>query len=332
MAEASLVHFLGNKNDHRPFLFEPSHSKSEFDHSLLRSLITRRANDYDYLNVISHGSYGIVYRARDKKTGEIVAMKQELNGLSRSTLREIEILMSLPRHPAIVEFKGVVVDDWNRVFIVIEHVEDDLKGIMKGRKHPLSPNEVKCMTKQLLEGVKFLHENGVMHRDLKPSNILINRKGHLKICDFGLSRQFESEWGSYSPRVGTLWYRAPEILAEVETYSTAIDMWSVGCIMAELLLKEVLFKERCDVDQRTKIYRILGRAKPDENLFMKFLEAAVISGVPLLKGIGFDLLKKLLEYDPDKRITAEAALEHDWFKEFDPYFFWFSARQHELKH
>ncbi|KAL0342681.1 UNVERIFIED_CONTAM: Cyclin-dependent kinase G-2 [Sesamum calycinum] len=158
---------------------------------------------------------------------------------------------------------------------------------MAVRRQPLCPNEVKCMMKLLLEGVKFLHENGVMHRDLKPSNILINKKGELKICDFGLSRQFENESGSYSPQVVTLWYRAPEILAEVETYSTAIDMWSLGCIMAELLLKEVLFKGR------------------------------TISGAPLLTELGFDLMKKLLEYDPTKRITAEAALNHGWFKELD---------------
>ncbi|KAL0394893.1 UNVERIFIED_CONTAM: Cyclin-dependent kinase G-1 [Sesamum latifolium] len=96
----------------------------------------------------------------------------------------------------------------------------------------------------------------------------------------------------------------------------------------ELLLKEVLFKGRCDLEQRTKIYTILGRAKPDDNLFIrKFHAAAAISGAPLLTGLGLDLLKKLLEYDPEKRITAEAALNHGWFKEFDPYFFWFSARQ-----
>ncbi|KAL0386578.1 UNVERIFIED_CONTAM: Cyclin-dependent kinase G-1 [Sesamum latifolium] len=98
--------------------------------------------------------------------------------------------------------------------------------------------------------------------------------------------------------------------------------------MAELLLKEVLFKGSCDLEQRTKIHTILGRAKPDDNLFIrKFLEASIISGVPLPTGLGFDLLKKLLEYDPDKRITAEAALNHGWFKEFDPHFFLFSARQ-----
>ncbi|KAL0391283.1 UNVERIFIED_CONTAM: Cyclin-dependent kinase G-2 [Sesamum latifolium] len=283
MAEAGLLHFLGNKNNNHRFLFEPNNSQYQPDRSLVRNMISGSAYNYEYLNMIGHGSYGIVYKACDKRTGQIVAMKEEFNGLSTPTLREIAILKSLPQHPAIVGFKEVVRDDWDRVFVVMEHVENDLARFMATRRQPLHPNEVKCMMKQLLEGVKFLHENGVMHRDLKPSNILINKKGDLKICDFGMSRQFKSKSGCYSPRVVTLWYRAPEILAEVETYSTAIDMWSVGCIMAELLLKEVLFKERSDVEQRTKIYTILGRAKPDDNLFIrKFLEAAVISGVPLL--------------------------------------------------
>ncbi|KAL0394890.1 UNVERIFIED_CONTAM: Cyclin-dependent kinase G-1, partial [Sesamum latifolium] len=165
--------------------------------------------------------------ACDKRTCQIVAMKEEFNGLSTSTLREVSILKALPQHPATVEFKEVVRDDWDRVFVVMEHVENDLARFMAVRRQPMRRNEVKCIMKQLLEGVKFLHENGLMHRDLKPSNILINKKGEMKICNFGLSRQFESESGSYSPRVATLWYRAPEILARVETYSTAIDMWSV---------------------------------------------------------------------------------------------------------
>ncbi|KAL0300084.1 UNVERIFIED_CONTAM: Cyclin-dependent kinase G-1 [Sesamum angustifolium] len=247
------------------------------------------------MDTISHGSYGTVYRAYDKRTGQIVALKEEFNGLSTSTLREIAILKSLPQHPAIVKFIEVVRDDWDRVFIVMEHVENDLARFMAVRRQPLCPNEVKCMMK-LLEGVKYLHQNGVMHRDLKPSNILINKKGELKICDF----------------------EPPKFLAKVETYSTAIDMWSLGCIMAELLLKEVLFKGRSNLEQRTNIYTILGRGKPDGNLFIrKFLAAAAISGAPLLTELGFDLMKKLLEYDPTKRITAEAALNHGWFKELD---------------
>ncbi|KAL0440706.1 UNVERIFIED_CONTAM: Cyclin-dependent kinase G-1 [Sesamum radiatum] len=318
MAKAGLLRFLGDKNDHHPFLFEHNDSQYQPDRFLAKNMICGKADKYEYMDTISHGSYGTVYRAYDKRTGQIVALKEEFNGLSTSTLREIAILKSLPQHPAIVKFIEVVRDDWDRVFIVMEHVENDLARFMAVRRQPLCPNEVKCMMKQLLEGVKFLHQNGVMHRDLKPSNILINKKGELKICDFGLSRQFESESGSYSPQVVTLWYRAPELLAEVETYSTAIDMWSLGCIMAELLLKEVLFKGRSNLEQRTNIYTILGRGKPDGNLFIpKFLAAAAISGAPLLTELGFDLMKKLLEYDPTKRITAEAALNHGWFKELD---------------
>ncbi|KAK4424763.1 Cyclin-dependent kinase G-1 [Sesamum alatum] len=350
MAKAGLLNFLG-KYDHHPFLFDLSHSKSESDHFLRTNLIYGRGKAYEYLNVISNGSFGIVYRARHKKIGEIIAMKPEFHGLSTSTLREIDILMSLFPHPAIVELKEIVVDDWDRVFVIMEHIERHLKRFMDIRRQPLHPNEVKCMMKQLLEGIKFLNENGVMHRDLKPSNILINKKGHLKICDYGPSRQFENEWGSYSPGVVILWYRAPVILDEAETYSTAIDMWSDSCIMAELLLKEVLFKGTSEVEQRAQIYMILGRGKPDDSrLIHRFLDAGVISGCPLLAEhyqktveLGFDLLKKLLEYNPEKRITAEAAPNHGWFKEldpyffsapnhgwfkeFDPYFFWFSTTQ-----
>ncbi|KAL0433788.1 UNVERIFIED_CONTAM: Cyclin-dependent kinase G-2 [Sesamum latifolium] len=266
--------------------------------------------------MISHGSYGIVYRACDKRTGQIVAMKEEFNGLSTSTLREINIVKSLPQHPAIVEFKEVVRDDWDRVFVVMEHVENDLARFMAMRRQPLRANEVKCITKQLLKGVKFLHENGVMHRDLKPSNILINKKGDLKICDFGLSRQFESESGSYSPRVATLWYRAPETLAGVETYSTAIDMWSVGCIMAELLLKEVLSKGGVILSREPRYTRFLAvRNQTIMCLYRGFMRLQPFQELPLLTRLGFDLLKKLLEYDSEKRITAETALNHGWFKE-----------------
>ncbi|KAL0441871.1 UNVERIFIED_CONTAM: Cyclin-dependent kinase G-1 [Sesamum radiatum] len=311
-----LISPRGNKYEYFELM---NHSQHESNRFLARNLISGRANTYNFLNVISQGSYGVVCKARHRKTLEIVAIKHEFHGLSRSTLREIATLTSLPRHPAVIEFKEVVVDDRDRVFIVMEHVENDLKRFMDVRKKPLNLNEVKCIMKQFLEGVRFLHENGLMHRDLKPSNILINRKGGLKICDFGLSRKFASECRSCCADVGALWYKAPEILIGAETYSCAIDMWSVGFIMAELLLKEVLSKGRCDLEQIAQIYIVLGSGEPDDNrLMQKFLAAASSTGAPALTELGFDLLKKLLGYDPEKRITAEAALNHGWFKEFDP--------------
>ncbi|KAK6122999.1 hypothetical protein DH2020_043246 [Rehmannia glutinosa] len=284
-------------------------------------------DDYETLNEISHGSFGIVYRARDTKTGEIVAIKEEFDGLCFSSLREIDILKSL-HHPSIVEFKQVAVDDYDGVYVVMEYVENDLHEYLK---RPLfsstSLSEVKRLMKELLEGVKYLHQNRVMHRDLKPSNILINSKGELKICDFGMSRQFGS---IYSPRVVTLWYRAPELLLGMKTYSFAIDMWSVGCIMAELLSKQVLFRGESEIDQLHQIYRVLGtpnetvwpgysklpgsRAnfvrQPYNNLLCNKLFLAAI-----LSDFGYDLLEKLLSYDPEKRITAEDALRHGWFDE-----------------
>ncbi|KAK6123024.1 hypothetical protein DH2020_043240 [Rehmannia glutinosa] len=292
-----------------------------------RDLISGCVNidDYENLNEISHGSFGIVYRARDRKTGEIVAIKEEFDGLCFSSLREIDILKSL-HHPSIVEFKQVAVDDYDGVYVVMEYVENDLHEYMKRPLFSSSLIEIKRLMKELLEGVKYLHQNRVMHRDLKPSNILISSKGELKICDFGMSRQFGSV---YSPRVVTLWYRAPELLLGTKTYSSAIDMWSVGCIMAELLAKQVLFKGESEIEQLHQIYRVLGTPneavwpgfsnlpgstanfvrQPYNPLRNKLFPAAILSD------FGFDLLEKLLCYDPEKRITAEDALRHGWFNE-----------------
>ncbi|KAK6147364.1 hypothetical protein DH2020_018276 [Rehmannia glutinosa] len=245
-------------------------------------------SQYELLNVISKGAYGIVYRAQDMNTGEILAVKHEI--LSWKT---------------------------DRVFVVMEYMENDLQRLMnvKNSRH-FTLSEVKCLMKQLLEGLAFLHENGVMHRDLKPSNILINQvRGELKICDFGLSRYFGKALGSYTPGLVTLWYRAPELLLGVKEYSCAIDMWSVGCIMAELLLKEVLFRGNSEIQQLESIYMLIGRPYNHE-LRLKFATATYFNGAPLLTEHGFDLLDKLLAHDPHKRITARAALDHNWFKEY----------------
>ncbi|KAM7483444.1 hypothetical protein LguiB_008027 [Lonicera macranthoides] len=262
----------------------------------------RSVFEYEKLNKINEGTYGVVFKAMDKETGEIVALKKvkmaaETEGFPVTSLREINILMSL-QHPAIVEVKEVVTDDLDGVFMVMEYMEHDLKGLLEAMKQPFSQSEVKCLMLQLLEGVKSLHDNWVLHRDLKTSNILLNNRGELKICDFGMSRQYGSPLKPYTPLVVTLWYRAPEILLGAKHYSTAIDMWSVGCIMAELLAKEPLFNGRTELEQLDK----------------KF-PAATFTGSPALTELGFDLLNKLLTYDPNKRITAEDALNHGWFQE-----------------
>ncbi|GMJ13274.1 CYCLIN-DEPENDENT KINASE G2 [Hibiscus trionum] len=299
----------------------------------------RSVDEFERLNKIDEGTYGVVYRAKDKKTGEIVALKKvkmekEREGFPLTALREINILLSF-HHPSIVDVKEVVVgSNLDSIFMAMEYMEHDLKALMETMKQPFSQSEVKCLMLQLLDGVKYLHDNWVLHRDLKTSNLLLNNQGDLKICDFGLARQYGIPLKPYTHLVVTLWYRAPELLLGARQYSTAIDIWSLGCIMAELLSKEPLFNGKTEFDQLDKIFRTLGTpndtiwpgfsklpgvkvnfVKHQYNLLRKKFPATSFTGTPVLSDAGFDLLNKLLTYDPEKRITAEAALNHEWFRE-----------------
>ncbi|KAK4488778.1 hypothetical protein RD792_004565 [Penstemon davidsonii] len=317
----------------------------------------RSVDEFERLNKIDEGTYGVVYRAKDKKTGEIVALKKvkmekEREGFPLTSLREINILLSF-HHPSIVDVKEVVVgSSLDSIFMVMEYMEHDLKALMETIKQPFSQSEVKCLMLQLLGGIKYLHDNWVLHRDLKTSNLLLNNRGELKICDFGLARQYGSPLKPYTHLVVTLWYRAPELLLGAKQYSTAIDMWSLGCIMAELLSKEPLFNGKSELDQLDKIFRVLGTPNeaiwpgctklpsykvnfvkhqlpalgdsglafwpplvPMYNLLRRKFPATSFTGSPVLSDAGFDLLNKLLTYEPEKRITAEEALNHEWFRE-----------------
>ncbi|KAJ4884016.1 Protein kinase superfamily protein [Raphanus sativus] len=299
----------------------------------------RSVDEFERLNKIDEGTYGVVYRAKDKKTGEIVALKKvkmekEREGFPLTALREINILLSF-HHPSIVDVKEVVVgSSLDSIFMVMEYMEHDLKALMETMKQRFSQSEVKCLMLQLLEGVKYLHDNWVLHRDLKTSNLLLNNRGELKICDFGLARQYGSPLKPYTHLVVTLWYRAPELLLGAKQYSTAIDMWSLGCIMAELLAKAPLFNGKTEFDQLDKIFRVLGTpnesiwpgfsklpgvkvnfVKHQYNLLRKKFPATSFTGSPVLSDAGFDLLNKLLTYDPERRITVDAALKHEWFSE-----------------
>lgn len=332
---------------------EPVYSTGGGMNMLLGS---RNVDEYEKLNKINEGTYGVVYRARDKKTGDIVALKKiKMNvgredeyGFPMTSLREINILLSC-NHPSIVNVKEVVVGNSDSVFMVMEHLEHDLRGLMDRMKQPFSTSEVKCLMLQLLEGLKYLHSNWIIHRDLKPSNLLMNNCGELKICDFGMARQYGSPLKPYTQLVVTQWYRAPELLLGAKQYSTAVDMWSVGCIMAELLSRKPLFQGKggSDIDQLHKIFAVLGTpseaiwpgfsslpgakanfAKQPYNLLRKKFPAASFTGAPVLSDLGFDLLNRLLSCDPEKRLTVDEALNHDWFcevplpksKEFMPTF------------
>ena len=188
---------------------------------------------YEKLNRISEGTYGVVYRARSTETGAICALKKvkldrERDGFPLTAIREINVLLSL-RHPNIVDVSEVVVGpSLDSVFMVMEFGDHDLASVMRQRmRQPFTVAEVKTLLRSLLSGVAYLHDNWILHRDLKTSNILYTTPGDLKICDFGLARQYGSPLTPYTQMVVTLWYRAPELLL-----GARVDGWWVdvqGC-------------------------------------------------------------------------------------------------------
>ncbi|KAJ1685645.1 hypothetical protein LUZ63_017035 [Rhynchospora breviuscula] len=280
---------------------------------------SRKIDEFEKLSKIGEGTFGMVYKARDRFTGEILALKMLkpniINQKKNPTWRrEIDILTSC-RNPSIVELKEVIFtpNGCDRsIYLVMEFIEKDLHGVMQKRWTPFLESDVKFFMRQLLSGVKYLHGHNIMHRDLKPSNILVQDNNTLKICDFGCSRVTRS--GPYTQPVVSLWYRAPELLCGSRNYTTAIDMWSLGCIMAELLSKEVLFRGNTEIDQLKKIKEVFG--KPGGcNELRRMFPVAGFSGRPTLSRSGFELLSGLLSCEPRKRLTADAALKHPWFDE-----------------
>lgn len=224
----------------------------------------RSVEEFKCLNRIAEGTYGIVFRAQDKRTEEIVALKRlkmekEKDGFPITSLREINTLLK-GQHPNIVTVREIVVgSNMDKIFIVMDYVEHDFKTLMETMKHrnqSFLPAEVKCLTQQLLRAVAHLHDNWILHRDLKTSNLLLSHKGILKVGDFGLAREYGSPLKPYTSVVVTLWYRAPELLLCCKEYSTPIDMWSVGCIFAEFLQMSPLFPGQSETDQLNKIFKV----------------------------------------------------------------------------
>uniref|UniRef100_A0A8C2UZY2 Cyclin-dependent kinase 11B n=1 Tax=Chinchilla lanigera TaxID=34839 RepID=A0A8C2UZY2_CHILA len=292
----------------------------------------RSVEDFQCLNRIEEGTYGVVYRARDKKTDEIVALKRlkmekEKEGFPITSLREINTMLKA-QHPNVVTVREIVVgSNMDKIYIVMNYVEHDLKSLMETMNEPFLPGEVKTLMIQLLRGVKHLHDNWILHRDLKTSNLLLSRGGILKVGDFGLAREYGSPLKAYTPVVVTLWYRAPELLLGAKEYSTAVDMWSVGCIFGELLTQKPLFPGKSEIDQINKVFKDLGT--PSEKIWPGYnnlpaVKKMTLSKYPynnlrkrfgvLLSDQGFDLMNKFLTYFPRRRINAEDGLKHEYFR------------------
>ncbi|RPD63050.1 Pkinase-domain-containing protein [Lentinus tigrinus ALCF2SS1-6] len=297
-------------------------------------LPSRSVYCYERLNSIEEGSYGVVFRARDKETGDIVALKklkleEEKHGFPITALREINALM-VCKHENVVGIREVVVGDTlTQVFIVMDFIEHDLKTLLSVMPSPFLQSEVKTLMLQLLSAVAYCHERWILHRDLKTSNLLMNNRGTIKVADFGLARRYGDPVGvgGLTQLVVTLWYRAPEILLGATTYSTAVDMWSVGCIFAELLLNEPLFQAKGEIEMISMIFKLLGpptrETWPDYHTMPLAKTITLLAPhppqlrqkFPYITAAGLDLLSRLLAYDPDGRITAEEALKHPYFSE-----------------
>merc|ERR1719192_1338279 len=297
----------------------------------------RSVEEFQCLNRIEEGTYGVVYRARDKTTGETVALKKlkmerEKEGFPITSLREINTLL-ISQHPNVVTVREIVVgSNMDQIFIVMDFVHHDLKSLMetmRKKNQVFLSGEIKCLMIQLLRAINHLHDNWILHRDLKASNLLLSHNGILKVGDFGLAREYGSPLKPYTPIVVTLWYRCPELLLGAKTYSTEIDMWSVGCIFAELLLMKPLFPGRSEIDMLNRIFKELGT--PNDKIWPKYGELPGVKknsftdfkyntlrnkfGADRLSNHGFELLNRFLTYDPARRYTAAEALKHQYMDE-----------------
>jgi len=217
--------------------------------------------------------------------------------------------------------------------MVMEYAQNDLQNLIMIRHIPFNTSQVKSLMKQLLQGLAYLHSRWYLHRDLKTSNLLYTNDGHVKICDFGMSRQYTEPLEAYTNLVVTPWYRAPELLLGCENYGPAIDLWSVGCIFTEIFRGKVLFHGRGELNQLELIFDLMGNPTentwPDVKKFPHWSKVIKIKKINKLKThfpLGFDgqfnvtsscvdLIRKLINLNPKQRITAIEALNHPWFKE-----------------
>ncbi|KAE9360845.1 Cyclin-dependent kinase [Phytophthora fragariae] len=316
---------------------------------------TRGMDAYEKLECIGAGTYGQVYMAKDKATGDVVAIKKirslnEVQGLPVTTIREIKVLKCL-NHPNLVELKEVVVSSENddddaeftdkdepldychgSIYLVLEYLEHDLTGLID-RQHPFDDTAIKCLMKQLLDVMQYMHSIDIIHRDIKCSNLLMTRDHLLKVADFGLARSLRGDQ-LFTNKVVTLWYRPPELLLGATSYDASIDMWSIGCVFAELYIGHPLFQGKTELEQITKIFDICGTPtteswpdykflthsstfvpdKPKPKRLREYLMRETAARKRILPKGALELMEALLVLDPEQRLTASDCLNSHYFK------------------
>ncbi|PKU61906.1 Mitogen-activated protein kinase 3 [Dendrobium catenatum] len=287
---------------------------------------------YVPIKPIGRGAYGIVCSSINRETNEKVAIKKINNVFDNRidalrTLRELKLLRHL-RHENVIALKDIMMPAQNKnfrdVYLVYELMDTDLHQIIKSPQ-PLSNDHLQYFLFQLLRGLKYLHSANILHRDLKPGNLLVNSNCDLKICDFGLARASSGKSQFMTEYVVTRWYRAPELLLCCEKYGTSIDVWSVGCIFAELLGRKPIFPGTECLNQLKLIINVLGTMNANDIGFIdnpkarRFIKSlSYTPGIPLsslypnANPLALDLLGKMLVFDPSKRISVAEALEHPY--------------------
>ena len=280
---------------------------------------------FEPTELLGRGAYGKVYKARDKETNTFIAMKKmnidlEREGVPTTTLREVTLLKEL-NHPNIVRLLDVIITE-KKLYLIFEYIERDLRKVLD--TNCLTSEQIRKIMNQILEALSYCHSRRFMHRDLKPENILVDEDFNIKLADFGLARAYQIPCKIYTNEVQTLWYRAPEILLGCSQYSVSVDVWSVGCIFAEMVRNRPLFTQHNPLTQLKCIFEALGTVGESDWEGVTKLKNfpgndAVQAGLPFelifpgLDNIALDLIRQLMMINPNKRISARAALSHQYF-------------------
>ncbi|XP_044756314.1 cyclin-dependent kinase 7 [Coccinella septempunctata] len=288
-----------------------------------------RRKKYDKIKFLGEGQFATVFKAKNLQTGSIVAVKkikigskQEVqDGVNRTALREIKLLQELD-HPNLMCLLDVF-GHLSNISLVFDFMDTDLEVIIKDTTLILTTANIKSYIIQTLQGLEYLHMNWMLHRDLKPNNLLVNAEGVLKIGDFGLAKLFGSPSRLLTHQVVTRWYRAPELLFGAKQYGTGVDMWAVGCILGELLLRVPLFPGESDLDQLTKIFTVFGNPTeenwPGMKSLIDYIEFKPFTPIPMkniFTAAGDDLLdvlENILVLNPLKRKNCTQCLQMPFF-------------------